>query len=189
MQNKKLYIIFSLVIVVVAAAAFVGGRLLNGQTGPLGGMFSLGNGSWAGSAAVAIHMTPAPELPTTEPETSGIFVSRDDNTITIQSMGGAGVMIGGGAEGGVVSFSPVDGNSDAPKVEVVVTGETKLWRDATEFNGPPSGGETTIQQVVEEGSLDDLTGQSMVRVWGRQNGDRIIADVIAYSSPMVFSRP
>jgi len=186
MENKKLYVLFAVVIAVVATAAFVGGRLLNGQAGPLGGMFPLGNGSWAGAASVAIHMTPAPELPTTNPEMTGLFVSRDDNVLTLQSMGGGGVMIGSAGDGGVVSFSPADGNSDAPKVEVVVTGETKVWRDATDFVGAPSSGETTIQQKVEEASIDDLTSQTMIMVWGRKNGERIIADVISFSAPIVF---
>jgi hypothetical protein len=190
MQNKKLYIVLGLVVMVVAAAAFVAGRLLNAQAGPLGGMFPIGNGGWAGSAAFSISMTPAPEIPTGQADVTGVLVKRDDNTLTLQSMGGAGVMVSSSGEGGVVSFSPADGNTDAPTFEVVVTGETKIWRDATQFNGPPSdGGETFIQQVVEEGSLDDLNNQTMIMVWGRKNGDRIIAEVISYSNPVMFSRP
>jgi hypothetical protein len=42
---------------------------------------------------------------------------------------------------------------------------------------------------VAAGSLDDLTAQTMIMVWGRKNGDRIIADVISYSNPIIFKRP
>jgi hypothetical protein len=185
MQNKKRYIILSIVILVVAAAAFIGGRLHNGQAGPLG-LFPLGNG---GMFSVSIHMNRAPELPTAEPVLTGTFVKRDDNTLTLQSLGSAGnisVVAGGGA----VAASPVDANS-GPQVEVVITNQTKIWRDATEFNGPPpsGSGETEVQQQVAAGSLDDLTAQTMIMVWGRKNGDRIIADVISYSNPIIFKRP
>jgi hypothetical protein len=184
MQNKRLYIIIGVVIIIVAAAAFVGGRLLNGRAGPLG-MFAMGNGD---TFAVSIHMTRAPELPTSEPALTGVFVQRDDNTLTLQSMSDAGPFLSTGG-GGAVAVSPAD-RSDGPKVEVVITTQTKIWRDTTPFSGPPpSGGEMTVQQQVSAGSLDDLNSQTVVMVWGRKNGDRIIADVISYSNPMIFKRP
>jgi hypothetical protein len=50
-------------------------------------------------------------------------------------------------------------------------------------------GETqTVQQTVEESTLDHLNSQSMVTVWGRKSGDRIIADVLFYSNPVIFKR-
>ena len=73
-----------------------------------------------------------------------------------------------------------------PKVEVVVTNETMVYRETTQ---PPSGQNETIQQTVAEGTLDDLNSDSMIRVWGRKSGDRIIADVLFYSSPFVIQGP
>ena len=182
MQNKKLYIVFAIAIVVIAAAAFVGGRLLTGQAGPLRA-FQAGNGDFV---SVQIRRTPAPELPATQPEMTGLFVSRDDNVLTLQSMGSGGIRVV--REDDAVDISPADG-SDAPTVEVVITGDTQVWHDTTQIDGPPTSGEVGVQQTVEVGSLDDLTTDSMIMVWGRKNGDRIIADVIAYSNPMIFSRP
>lgn len=194
MQNKKLYIVLAVVIVVVAAAAFVGGRLLNGQAGPLGLFPMLGGGP--GMVSISIDMTPAPELPTTKPDVTGTFVERNDNTLTIQSipmeMGGKGGVVvsvdaSGGGEGGGPAVSSMGG--DGPKVDVVVTNETKIYRDATEMPEPSGVSENmVVQQKVEEGSLDDLKDQTMVIVWGRKNGDRIIAEVIAYSNPVTFKR-
>ncbi|MEW6400845.1 MAG: hypothetical protein AB1649_03540 [Chloroflexota bacterium] len=193
MQNKKTYFIMAIAIIVVAAAAFVGGRLLNGQTGPLG-IFPMGNG---GQMAISIEMIPAPELPKAEPATRGSFVERNDNTITLQTfsaeMGKGGVVMfqasgsDDGEEGPKVSSNMGD---QGPKVEVVVTSETIIYRDATEMVEPSEMNETqTIQQAVEEGTLDDLTSDSMVMVWGRKNGDRVIAEVIMYSQPVIFKRP
>jgi hypothetical protein len=192
MQNKKLYIILAVVVIVVAGAAFVGGRFLNGQAGPLGLLPFGPNGG--GRVSIAVNMTPAPELPVTRPEVTGTFVERNDNTITIQSvsmeMGGKGgiVLSTGPDSGGGPSNSTMGG--DGPKVDVVITNETKIYRDATDMGEPPkSGNETiTVQQVMEPGTLDDLKNQTMVMVWGRKNGDRIIADVISYSNPVIFKK-
>ena len=73
---------------------------------------------------------------------------------------------------------------NGPKVEVVVTGETIIYRDTTDFS---KGG--TVQETVGEGTLDDLNSESMLRVWGRKSGDRIIADILFYSSPVVITSP
>jgi hypothetical protein len=53
-----------------------------------------------------------------------------------------------------------------------------------QFSGQdlPSGG-PTIQQVVEPGTLDEIGDGSMLTVWGKKTGDRIIADVLVYTQP------
>ncbi len=182
MQNKKLMIIIAIGFVVVAAAAFLGGRLLNFQVGPIG-LFPAGGD---GNISVSIKRTPAPELPTARADLTGLFISRDDNTILLQSMNSMAVKVI--KENDAVNVSPADGN-EGPKVEVVITGQTLVWRDTTQIDGPPASGEIGVQQTVEEGTLDDLSSQSMIMVWGRKNGDRIIADVISYSNPVMFKRP
>lgn len=161
MQNKKYYILFAIVVIVLAGAAFVGGKMLNGQT--------------AGSTVflppvnlTPIAITPAPELPSRQPETTGTFVERNDNTLKIQT----------------VSIEMGHGENTGPIVEVVITNQTLIYRDITEVNKDA----TFDQQVVRVGALDELVNQSMVMVWGRKNGDRIIADVISYSNPIVFEK-
>lgn len=192
MQNKKLFIILGFVVVLVGAAAFVAGRLINQGVGSLGLGLPLGNGGEVMSVSVQIE--PAPELPKAKPDVTGIFVERKDNTVIVSSIpmdaGGGGVVVStsseSGGEGPVFSSSP-NGN-DGPKVEVVVTNETTIYKETTE-PPDPSGGNQTIQQTVGEGTLDDLTSDSFVTVWGRKSGDRIIADVIFYSQPVMFKRP
>jgi hypothetical protein len=51
-----------------------------------------------------------------------------------------------------------------------------------QFNGPPPQGQK-IQQVVEEGSLDEAGQASLITVWGKKTGDRFIAEVLVYSLP------
>ena len=187
MQNKKTILVMGILVLLVGAAAFMAGRMLNGEVGPLG-LFGLGGKGDVMS--VSIDVVPAEELPKTLPEAIGLFVERKDKTIVIQSVslkaGGGGVVVEKGG-GEAVAGSPADLDS-GPKVEVVVTNETIIYRETTEFGGPPDGNET-IQQTVEESTLDELNSQSMVTVWGRKNGDRIIAEILFYSDPVMFKRP
>ena len=192
MQNKKTIIILSIVVIVVSAAAFIGGRMLNQKAGPLG--LSPFGGGGEGMVSIAVEITPAPELPTTQPELIGSFVERKDKTILIQSVSmeagqGGGVVVVSGGEGEAAAGSPLD--NGGPKVEVVVNNETKIYIETTQpLNGPPTSGETQVlQQTVDEGSLDDLTSQSFVNVWGRKSGDRIIAEVVLISNPIMIKRP
>jgi len=191
--KKKGLLILGIVlgVSVVAAAAFLGGRLLNRSAGPLG-MIPLGNGGEGMvSSAVSIEFEPAPELPTTQPDVVGTFVERQDNTIIVQGFsmdaGGGGVVVSSGGEGSVSSSHA--STEDGPRVEVVVTNETLIYADVTPFDFEPGDGTQVVQQVVEPGSLDNLGSQTMVTVWGRKVGDRVIADVIAYSSPVMISNP
>ena len=179
MQNKKLYLIIVVVVLVIGAAAFIGGRFLTGQAGLMPNFLTGENPG--GMTSVAINMNPAPELPTTNPETFALFISRNDNSITVQPLS----MNAG--PGGVIA--PPSESASEPKVEVVITNETKIYRDATDLGTTPPKEGQTVQQVVEPGSLDELTSQTTVVVWGRKNGDRIIADVIAFYSPVVIQQP
>ena len=178
MQNKKIYILFGLIVLLVGAAAFIGGRLLNGKIGPLG---------WGSvnpeRVSISINdVTPAPELPNTQADVTGTFVEMKDNTITVQA-----VTFGMGV-GGVADNSPMDENSGV-KTEVVVTGETKIYQDVTQIPEPVNGEIHNVQQAVEEGTLDDLNDQSFITVWGRRSGERIIADVLFYSNPKMIKKP
>ena len=187
MQNKKPIFIVAVLVLVVGAAAFIAGRMLNQQVGPLGLGGLLGGGDFM---SISINIVPAKELPKTPPEVIGLFVERQDNTIVVSSIplnaGGGGVVVEKG-KGESVAGSPVDLDS-GPKVEIVVTNETTIYRETTEFSKPPEGNET-IQQTVEESTLDELNSQSMVTVWGRKSGDRIIAEVLFYCNPVIFKRP
>jgi hypothetical protein len=189
MQNKKLFVILGLLVLVVGGAAFIAGRLLNQKAGPAGSGGPLGNG---GNIGFSIQIVPAEELPRTAPEVTGQFVERKDNTIVVSSVpletGGGGVVMDIRNEGepdGPSTSSNM--TTPGPSVEVVITNETIIYRETTP---PPSGGSNeTIQQTVAEGTLDDLNSESMLRVWGRKSGDRVIAEILFYSSPLTITSP
>ena len=168
MQNKKLFFGLAVLILLVGAAAFIAGRMLNRGVSPLG-LFGLeGDG---------ITILPAEELPKTEPEVSGVFIERQDNIIFVETdppHAGSGV-----------SGSPV-GIGGGQKFEVVVTTETIIYHETTQIPAErPTGDDPRVlQETVVEGTLDDLiNSQSLVKVWGRKNGERIIAEVLVYFHP------
>jgi hypothetical protein len=174
-QNKKFFLVMGVLIVFVGAAAFVTGRLLTSEVGPLGPIGIGGN-------ADVITVIPAEELPTTLPEVVGEFVERKDNTIIVQPVP---LKVRGG---GIAARSPADMNS-VPRIEVVITSETTIYQDtASELNGPPLSEGQSLQQTVEESTLDGLNSESTITVWGRKSGDRIIAEVLMYSNIVMIKR-
>jgi len=152
MQNKKLYISLGFAILLIGLAAFTAGRFVN--DGPAGG-------------DRVSNVTPAPEIPGTAPELSGLLVERKDNVLILQSVSfdaGSGWHLG-------ESEAPMD-SSSGPKVEVIVTNGTTIYRDDFEFN------QDSVQQTVEETTLDSIDSQKLITVWGRKNGERIIAEFL-----------
>jgi len=192
MQSKKLMITLGIVVVLVGAAAFLGGRLLNGNVGSLGMGMPIGK---SGVMSISVQITPAPELPTTRATLIGSFIERKDNSIIVASApmeaGKGGIVLsisngGGSDEGPSTSGSAPDG----PKVEVVISNQTTVYLENTEMGEPnPNEINKVVQQTVTKGSLDDLTTESFVSVWGRKSGDRVIADVVLFSNPVMFKKP
>jgi hypothetical protein len=193
MQNKKLLILLGVILLLVGGAAFLGGRLLNGNLGSLGMGMPLGN---SGMVSISVQMTPAPELPTTRATLIGSYVERKDNSIIVASApmeaGKGGVVLSiNNSDGGDEGEPSTSGNApDGPKVEVVISKETTIYLEDTNL-GAPEPGETNkvVQQTVKGASLDDLTSQSFVSVWGRKSGDRVIADVVLISNPVMYKKP
>jgi len=178
MEKKKLYAIGGVVILLVGIAAFLGGQWINARVGNV----ALGG---PGSRRVSISLndiTPAPELPHTRADITGSFVERKDNVITLQA-----VSFGEGL-GGVSGESPMDENSGA-KVEVVVTSQTKVYKDTTQLPAPVNGEIHNVQQAAEPGTLEDLNSQSFITVWGPRSGDRVVAVVLFYSNPQSIKKP
>jgi len=174
MKNKKLYLGLGVAIIVTGIAAFMAGRLLNGGVNPPG-LFGLEEDG--------ITILPAEELPKTAPEVFGVFAELQDNIIILETDppdAGSGV-----------SGSPA-GIGGGPQVEVVVTTETILYHDTTQIpDERPTGDDSRVlRETVLEGTLNDLINlQSLVKVWGRKSGDRIIAEVLVYSNPAYLQKP
>jgi len=176
MQNKKLFVILGILVLVLGAAAFIAGRMLSGV-----GLLGLG------VEGDGITILPAEELPKTEPEAEGLFIERQDNIIIVQGGGPNAANKPGGVEVG----SP-EHLSGGLKVEVVVTTETIIYHDITQppDHRPTGDDPRVLLQTLVEGTLDDLiNSQSWVMVWGRKSADRIIAEVLVYNTPAFLQQP
>jgi len=152
-------------------------------TGPGGG--APGEGEMM---SIQIQITPAPELPKLAPEVAGMFISREDNRLLIGMCNMGTAMSSSSGGGGSGPEMITRGCEDGQQVEVVVTQETKIYRETTQLDPSDSPG-GAIQQTVAPGSVEELSGNMSVMVWGRRTGDRVIADVLSYSQPMVMSFP
>ncbi len=171
-------------VAVLAGAAFVGAQLLAGQGQPAqvlkSGLTMMTGQNGKPGQYTQPDIQPAKELPQTPADVRGVFDHRKDNSLFV----GTGVVLRTVQQdqgGNLTSSSTHDG----PTVEVVVTPQTIIYSDVTnrQFNGQPPSGK--IQQVVEQGSLDEIGKDSTLRAWGKKTGDRIIADMIVYSLPSV----
>jgi hypothetical protein len=190
--NKGLMIGGVVVLLLLLAAAFVGGRLLapKEETADLppgailsgeGPGLAVGGGAIPEGAETFMMPMPeaAPELPDRAPETMGLFIGRTDDTLTI---GTGNVMARISNEPDAVP----EFNYDGVAVEVLVTNQTELFEDVTEF----TPGQTSVQQKVEKlENLDDLEENTTVQVWGQRDGDRIVAETIVIIRPPALAFP
>ena len=180
------YIIGIGVTVLLAAAAFMAVRyLVQPKTvsggGPGGNVISL-EGPGGEAQTFALDIKPAEELPATQPNEMGMFVERKDNSIFIGT-GEVNVMV----QGQPGEEPQVDANFSGPKVEVVISADTVVYKDTTKLDPENPGAQ--VQQTVESSSIDEITEQSSITVWGRKAGDRIIADTIVFSTPFMIRAP
>lgn len=143
----------SLAVLLVLGAAFVGGHLLGRRP-----------------QATRVTFLPPEELPERPPEASGLVKEIQGNLITMEVPG---------AVGGVVYFGPEGTRKEGEwrELQVVVTQETAIYRRV-----PPGPEEMsrggTVRQRVEEIPLSEIAPNDPIDVWGRKEGDRIVAEVI-----------
>jgi hypothetical protein len=178
-SRRWLWAILGIVLVLfLAAAAFLGGRYLQNGSLSTGGSNSgmlLSSGGPAGSVRRQFsnnELIPAPELPKTAPDVNGVFVRRQNNSFFV----GTGQLL--------------SGSYDGPVVEVVVTNNTKVYKDDTLLNpnNLPSNG-TKFQQKVVPGNLDEIGQDSLINAWGKKIGNRLIADVLEYNNSIPNTAP
>lgn len=180
-SNNGLMIGGVIILILLLAAAFMGGRLLTSEqetTGPLSGVIQANemadlalhnDDSPEGTQMFSMPMPEAaPELPASPPEATGLFVGRADDTLTIGT-GKITAMIG------IEPGAAPEFNYEGIAMDVLVTNQTKLYEDVTEY----TFGQTAVQQeLLQLENLDDLQENAILQVWGQRDGDRIIADVI-----------
>lgn len=149
----------------LAGAAFVGGRLLRGQGLPK-----------ESSGEPRILVTPAAEVPTTQPDALGIVTRRDGNSLFIcEPMDDLTIIDDDGT---------VDSTANCgPEFEVVIGHNTVLLHNVTARQDAESSSSKEmliLQQTVEPGTAKDISAGTVVRVWGPLTGNRIAAHTLLY---------
>jgi hypothetical protein len=160
-------------VLLLAGAAFVGGRLLGSpDLGSDDQEFIVSDsGGVKTGTGVLLDVERAAEMPDVPADLAGLFVRREDNSLFVGTGNLSAVKVG----------DEWKTNHDGPVVEVVTTHDTLIYRDDTlqQLGGsPPSG---PVQQVLKPGSLDELGVNSTVQAWGERRGDRLVAEVIVFA--------
>jgi hypothetical protein len=173
-----------LLVALLAGGAYVGGRLLSQQPQAGGSDSSMGlsmSGGPGGPRSFRMSKEPAPELPQTPADAQGIFVRSEDRSIFVGT--GQVTMM---AKAGPGQAPQTSSDYDGPVVEVVINQDTTIYRDTTKLPDVPSG-DLQLQQTVAPGSVDEIGQNSMLQVWGKKTGDRIVAQVVVYSQPTILN--
>lgn len=166
------YLIASGLIILLALVTFVGVKYMNG-----------GVGSSTGDEGLGGNLIQSEELPETEPQTMGVFSERNDNIIIVAPADSIRIM----APGPNQEEEPkMEADYVGDKVEVVISNDTTIYRDVTPMNMENT--HKDIQQVLELSTIDAISPQSILTVWGRKAGDRILADVILFFSPFAAQK-
>jgi len=161
------YLIGSGLIILLAFVTFVAARYMNG-----------GPGSFTGEEEHRGNLIQSEELPKAEPQTMGVFAERKDNIIIVAPADSIRIMAPGPNQEGEPKM---EADYVGDKVEVVISNDTTIYRDVTPMG--PENAEKDIHQVLELSTIDVISPQSVITVWGRKAGDRILADVILFLSP------
>jgi hypothetical protein len=193
MSKRNIYWIIGgvLIVVLLAGGAFMAMRLLNARAqGPLGmggggGMLQFNSGGK--SQSVMIKQIPAPELPKQAADLRGQVASVQNNSIYVAQQDKIRVAV----INGQVQQQPTP---SGPSTEVVVSKETKIYRDVTMDDmakpAPGASGSTMqVQQKVEAADISAITPNSFVQVWGQRRGDRLNAEVIVVMGIAVINKP
>ncbi len=165
-KRRSVYLIggLALLVIVLAAAAYVGGRLLNrGPAGAAAGQTMMARGE--GGVTRSFSLLPAKELPQNTPDVRGVLVRRQDKSL----------FVGTGRLTRLSDEAPTA--YDGPVLEVVVTHDTQIFCDDTARSAPDLQADK-IQQVVKPCSLDDITPNIAIQVWGEKTGDRTVARIV-----------
>lgn len=175
--SKGLLLAAVLVVILLAGSAFVAARMIGTKSKAPEPAVLPAPGDNKGAAtgeAVRIDIKNAKEVPTTEPDVSGLVTEVTDS----------GMLVGTGNISFNGNASAPGLTTDGPEVEVVVTSKTKLYRDDTMQSVDPSqlmSGAKIEQRVTAVESLPEIAAQTQILAWGRKVGDRVVADTLIFT--------
>jgi hypothetical protein len=165
-------------VLLLAGAAFVGGRLLSDESSKSAPIALQGSDRSGRVMAREPDVEYSADLPPSPPDVIGLFDQRKDNSLFIHS-GETTMNIKRDEQGNV----ELETHADGPRVEVIVNHDTLLYRDDTFTQYSNQAPAETLPQVLNPGELDEIGEHSSLQVWGEKRGGRIVAEVIVYTFP------
>jgi hypothetical protein len=155
-------------VAVLAGAAFLATRLINrNATGsPLASAGEMEPGPAGKRVAAGPPVLPSDLIPQRDTDVTGEITHIQDNSIFVSAVVLDGVM------------DP--NNQNLPDVEVVVTKDTKIYRPAGTETTTDSSGKAVEQKKYEVVTINDLTSNDILNVWGEKRGDRYYAAVLTF---------
>lgn len=158
------------VIALLAVTAFVGVRLVQNGGPGLENLFGR-----------TVVFLPSDELPSPEPDISGIFLRRENNSILI----GTGNIRWEIYRENDLATPVFTKSYDGPEVELVINHETVIYCNAPlSPDEIPSSGQ--VQQRVEQVSEAKIgeDQEQLLWAWGQREGDRFLAQTV-----LIHGRP
>ena len=180
-MKRKIWMIFGsvLVLIVLAGGAYTATKLVSGQP-----LFSTNSSAikyvTRDGKTINYSLIPAEERPEENADAQGV-VLRFENDNLIVGTGEVSVQADPKAmkDGKLITHAIHSG----PEVEIVVTPFTTIYVDATDlsFLDDSPSGDYVVQEVLQEvETINEITENSFIAVWGERRGNRVIAEVIAY---------
>ena len=149
-----------------------------------------GSGPVAQSTDLTITTEPSKLLPQSDPMACGIFLGVNGDDVTL-GVGSVEVELQNEVTMDLLNGRDTDRNvtvnHTGPEANVVITADTTIYRDDTErfdydLDGdlPPSGTIAYQQELTQVDSLEGLSGNYDIQVWGAEGADGVVADVLVY---------
>jgi hypothetical protein len=123
---------------------------------------------------ITVYFDKSAGLPLRSPDAHGVLFAQSDHTYLIKP--GANKLVDG-----KFTCQPSNGGHET---EILATGSTVFVEDITDFSRAQAGNDPTqlyVQQVLE--TVDQpaaLPECASLQVWGKRQGDEIVADIIFY---------
>jgi len=164
-SRLKVALLIAFIVVVLAGAAYLAMQFVFPSTASSLGLPVIGVD---GKPAFRIQAgdilgTRVPELPITDPDVNGTLANKQDNSLFVNF-----INKGNGDPSGGVS----------PTYEVVITRDTRVYRDATLDSVNKQDSIQNLNMVVEPMAVENIRTGDIIHAWGDNRGDRLVATVV-----------
>ncbi len=134
---------------------------------------------------VRVRYEDPPELPSQAAQASGLFLGLDGSTLELGT-GSIEVQVEVRIVNDEEPDETVNARHSGDEITVQVDADTVILEDTTPrpeiTPADIEAGEKTIVRSVAPGSLDRLSENMLVRVWGSWQGDVLLADLVVYEA-------